>query len=260
MSDFISKQEDLVVSTGKVGVSWTGQAGFAFKDTSGLVYQVDPYLSNICSKYIGYDRVVSPPVDAADVVADVILFTHEHRDHLDPESVPLIAMKNPNSIFVGPPACISILLGLGLEPNRLITIKRGEKKRIGNADVQAVLACHTDDSVGYVFNFGGVKVYITGDTTYSDDLISVADVKPDVMMVCINGRLGCMNIPDAARLTSHIQPFFAVPMHYGMFIENTANPEEFSRQVEAYSGITKGFIMEHGSWYLYSREQGFLPR
>lgn len=52
-------------------------------------------------------------------------------------------------------------------------------------------------------------------------------MKPDLMMTCINRRLGCMNIPDAARLTAHIQPKYAVPMHIGMFKENTANPKEF---------------------------------
>lgn len=257
MSYFIDKQEGLVVSMGEIGISWLGQAGFAFKDTSGLVYYVDPYLSNICSKYIGYDRVIPTPVEAKDVVADVILFTHEHRDHLDPESVPFIAAKNPDAIFVGPPSCISILLELGISPERLIAMKRGDEKEIGSAKVQAVLACHTDDSIGYVFNFEGIKVYITGDTTYSDDLISIKNVKPDVILACINGRLGCMNIPDAARLTSHIQPSVAVPMHYGMFIENTASPEEYIKQVEAYSGITKGFVMEYGNWYLYCREKGF---
>jgi L-ascorbate 6-phosphate lactonase len=257
MSDFIIKQQKMHVPSGQIGISWTGQAGFAFKDPSGLVYHIDPYLSNICSKYIGYHRAIPAPVEAKDVEADFLFFTHEHRDHLDPESVPIIAGANPNAILVGPPACISVLLELGIASERLITLKRGQEKKIGNALVGATLAYHTDDSIGYVLNFGEVKVYITGDTTYSDDLISVADSKPDVMIPCINGRLGCMNIPDAARLTAHIQPRVAVPMHHDMFIENTANPHEFVRQAEAYSGITKGFIMRHGSWYLYSKEQGF---
>jgi L-ascorbate 6-phosphate lactonase len=255
--NFSNKQKELVVPSEHIGISWTGQAGFTFKDATGLIYHVDPYLSNICSKYIGYHRAVPTPVEAKDVVADFLFFTHEHRDHLDPESIPVIATANPNAVFVAPPACISVLLELGIGSERLITLKRGQEKKIGNAQVVATLAYHTDDSVGYVFTFGKVKVYITGDTIYSDDLISVADAKPDVMIPCINGRLGCMSIPDAARLTAHIQPRVAVPMHHDMFIENTASPEEYVRQVEAYSGITKGFIMEHGSWYLYSKEEGF---
>ena len=257
MGNFITVQESLVVPTGNVGVSWTGQAGFAFKDTSGLVYHVDPYLSNVCSKYMGYHRVISPPVDANNLITDVILFTHEHRDHLDPESVPLIAVKNPSAMFVGPPTCISILLELGISSNRLISIKRGEEKKIGHAKVKAVLAHHTDDSVGYVFNFGGIKIYVTGDTIYSEELLSAIVMEIDVIMTCINGRLGCMNISDAVHLISQIQPRIAVPMHYGMFKENTANPKEFSRKIETCRGKTKSFIMKHGRWYLYNREQGF---
>lgn len=67
-----------------------------------------------------------------------------------------------------------------------------------------------------------------------------------------------MNIADAARLNGHIQPQFAIPMHYGMFKENTADPDEFIRQAEAYSGITKGVILQQGTWYLFSRDQGFV--
>lgn len=257
MSSFIDIQQDLVIGAEEVGISWTGQAGFAFKDAARCVYHVDPYLSNVCSQSIGYHRVVPAPVEAGEVVADFILVTHEHRDHLDDESIPAIAEVNPDLVFVGPPSCISRLLELGIAPERLVTIRRGQEKKIGHAVVKAVLARHTDDSVGYVLHFGDLRFYITGDTTYSDDLLAVTGEKPHVIFACMNGRLGCMNIPDAARLTGHIQPQFAVPMHYGMFEENTADPEEFVRQVEAYSGITKGVIVKRGEWYSFSKEQGF---
>jgi L-ascorbate 6-phosphate lactonase len=255
---FIDIQQNLEVETGKVSISWTGQAGFAFKNLTGLVYHVDPYLSNICSQTIGYHRAVPAPVKAKDVIADFIMITHEHHDHLDDKSIPVIAEANSELAFVGPPSCISCLLGLGISPDRLITIQRNQERKIGDIQVKAVTAHHTDDSVGYVLHFGDLVCYITGDTIYSDDLIPVKDERPKIVMTCMNGRLGCMNIPDAARLVAHIQPRYAVPMHHGMFTENTADPNEFVRQVEAYSGITKGFIMEQGKWYLFSKEQGFV--
>jgi L-ascorbate 6-phosphate lactonase len=258
MSDFISKQQKLAIVSDQVGISWTGQAGFAFKDSSGLIYHVDPYLSNVCSQHIGYHRAVPAPVEAKDVVADFILVTHEHHDHLDDWSLPVIAETNPKAVFAGPPACISSFLKLDFSPERLITIQRGETKQIGNAIVKAILAYHTNDSVGYVLKFGNLTFYMTGDTTYSDDLIENVDENPDFLAACMNGRLGCLSIPDAARLSGHIQPSYAVPMHYGMFMENTADPKEFVRQAEAYSGITKGFIMEYGEWYLFSKEHGFV--
>lgn len=258
MNPFIDVQQNLEIETGEIGISWTGQAGFAFKDSTGLVYHIDPYLSDICSRTIGYQRIAPTPVKAEDVIADFILITHTHHDHLDDESIPVIAKINPELSFIGPPSCISFLLELGISPHKLISIGRNQKKRIGNLLVKAVLACHTNDSVGYVLYFENLICYVTGDTTYSDDLIPIKEEKPQIVMTCINGRLGCMNIPDTARLMGHIQPQFAVPMHYGMFKENTADPREFVRQVEAYSGITKGFIMEQGNWYVFNKEQGFF--
>lgn len=255
---FGSTQKRLhVEGQGKFAIAWTGQAGFAIKDASGSVYHIDPYLSEACFESIGYRRLVPPPVEAKDVQADVFLFTHEHRDHLDPVSVPVMARNNPHALFAGPPACLTRLLQMGVEPHRLVAMERNNSKQIGTSTVHAVMAHHTADSVGYVLQFAGASVYITGDTTYGDDLIAIANLQPDLMLSCINGRLGCMNIADAVRLTAHIQPRFAVPMHIGMFIENTASGEEFVRQVEASSGLTKGFLMELGVWYMFEPDEGF---
>lgn len=214
MVTFINEQNALQVQPDRIGLSWTGQAGFVFKDTQGMIYHIDPYLSNACSRFVGYHRVIPAPLKAKEVKADFILLTHVHKDHLDPDSIPDIAKVNPGAIFVGPSSCISTLLGMGISPDRLITLNRGESQMLGDMQVRAVMAFHTDDSVGYVFDINGIQIYITGDTTYSDELISMPDMKLDLMLTCINGRLGCMSIPDAARLTAHIQPMVAVPMPY----------------------------------------------
>ncbi|MGP4041110.1 MBL fold metallo-hydrolase [Gracilibacillus sp. D59] len=251
---FIEKQHKLNVQKGQIGLSWTGQAGFALLDDDHVVYHIDPYLSNACSRTVGFNRIIGPPVQANQMKTDYVFITHDHKDHLDPDSIPEIFKANPEVTFVGPPSCIEILKEMKIPTRNLSVIRRGEKQEIGNLIVQAVLAIHTKDSVGYVLDLKGLKLYITGDTTYSDDLI--LSEKLDLMMVCINGRLGCMNIPDAARLTAHIQPKYVIPMHIGMFKENTANPTEFVHQAENYSGMVQGFIMEHGSWYIYDKAGG----
>jgi L-ascorbate 6-phosphate lactonase len=257
MNSFLAIQRQLNVRPGEVGLSWTGQAGFAFKDSAGLIYHIDPYLSDICSQTVGYHRMNPPPVEAGDVAADFILITHEHHDHLDDESIPAIAKANPDVTFIAPRASIQSLMELNISNNRLITIQRGEHRKIGTVNVKAVMAHHTEDSVGYLLQFDDVVCYHTGDTIYSDDLIPIKDEHPHIMMTCMNGRLGCMNIPDAAHLTAHIQPRFAIPMHHGMFQENTADPKEFVRQAEAYSGITKGLTMKQGAWYICNKREGF---
>ena len=42
-----------------------------------------------------------------------------------------------------------------------------------------------------------------------------------------------MNLSEAAQVIAELRPRLAVPMHYGMFAENTADPEEFSRACAA---------------------------
>ncbi|MBD2870940.1 MBL fold metallo-hydrolase [Paenibacillus arenilitoris] len=256
MTGFAETQHSLKPAPGSFALAWTGQAGFSFKDATGAVYHIDPYLSDICSRFVGYHRAIPAPVTAERIRGDYFLFTHEHRDHLDDDSMPAIAANNSDAMFIGPPACIDRLRGLGIASGRLVPIGRNESRTIGGIAIRAVLAVHTDDSVGYLLTIGECNVYVTGDTVYSDELIEVAKERPELMMSCMNGRLGCMNIADAVRLTSHIQPKFAIPMHFGMFVENTADPGEYMRQVELHSGVTKGFLMKHGVWYAYSSAEG----
>jgi L-ascorbate metabolism protein UlaG (beta-lactamase superfamily) len=257
---FEQGQRRLQPTPGQFAVAWTGQAGFSFKSAEGAVIHIDPFLSDVCSRYIGYHRAIDPPVEMELIRGDYFLFTHEHRDHLDSDSVPVIAANNPRAIFAGPPACVVRLLELGIPWERIRPIARGGTLTLGGVSVNAVLAYHTDDSVGFVLDFAGMKVYISGDTTYSDDLIGAvsraAGPELELMMVCINGRLGCMNIADAARLTAHLQPRVAIPMHVDMFVENTADAGEYLRLVQAYSGTTEAVKMQYGEWYLYGKEQG----
>ena len=43
----------------------------------------------------------------------------------------------------------------------------------------------------------------------------------------INGKLGNMNLTEATQLMTEMRPRLAVPAHYGMFAENTADHAEF---------------------------------
>ncbi|MCC2686279.1 MAG: metal-dependent hydrolase [Paenibacillaceae bacterium] len=258
--NFAQVQKRIKPPSGQFAVAWTGQAGFSFKSAEGAVIHVDPFLSDVCSRYIGYHRAIDPPVEIEHIRGDYFLFTHEHRDHLDSDSVPIIAANNPGAVFAGPPACVVRLLEIGIPWERIRPIARGGKLALGDVGVSAVLAYHTDDSIGFVLDFAGAQVYISGDTTYSDELIGAvsgaAGTGLELMMVCINGRLGCMNIPDAARLTAHLQPRVAIPMHVDMFVENTADAGEYVRLVQAYSGTTQAVKIQYGEWYLYGKEHG----
>ena len=65
----------------------------------------------------------------------------------------------------------------------------------------------------------------------------------DVMIICINGRLGNMNAEDAARLTKILSPRVGIPTHYGMFASNTEDPTAYTSRIDC------GYILEYNREY-----------
>ena len=70
-----------------------------------------------------------------------------------------------------------------------------------------------------------------------------AKQKIDLMFICINGRLGNMNVDEAVRLTECIAPRVGIPTHYGMFESNTEDPQKYV------SRLTCGFEMKYNTEY-----------
>ncbi|MBO5370417.1 MAG: MBL fold metallo-hydrolase, partial [Clostridia bacterium] len=90
---------------------------------------------------------------------------------------------------------------------------------------------------------GGIAMYFSGDTEYHEKLEQLSDKNIDIMFICINGKLGNMNVNEAIKLTRIINPKVGVPMHYGMFESNTENPENYTSQLDC------GFEMEYNKEY-----------
>jgi L-ascorbate 6-phosphate lactonase len=71
-----------------------------------------------------------------------------------------------------------------------------------------------------MLEFGSVRVLLTGDTSLRPGLFRpLFDLKPDVMLPCINGVFGNMGHVDAARLVQEARPRYAIPCHYWTFAE-----------------------------------------
>jgi L-ascorbate 6-phosphate lactonase len=68
----------------------------------------------------------------------------------------------------------------------------------------------------------------TGDTAFNTAYLQpLIDLKPDVLIPCINGRFGNMNSEEAAELTSLIKPKIVIPCHFWMFKEHNGDPQSF---------------------------------
>jgi len=210
-------------------VTWLLQGGFLFEYNNHRMV-IDAYLSNVVERTQGVTRLAENPVSLEELKPDSWICTHDHLDHLDPETVAKAALQYPDCVFVGPSSVCEHLEKLGVPKDRIGCLNVGDSAAVDDFEILAVTASHSDpDAIGIILKVGLKTVYLSGDTELTDDLVD--DVEQfddvDVMFVCINGRLGNMNAAEAVELVKIVNPVLVVPMHYGLFAENTADPKQF---------------------------------
>ena len=84
------------VPEGSLALYWLCQAGFAFKTSAGQIVYIDPYLSDVVERLVGFKRMMTSPIQAEEVAADLIICTHEHLDHMDVDALPVTCREPAN--------------------------------------------------------------------------------------------------------------------------------------------------------------------
>ena len=219
------------VPNGGVALWWLAQAGFVFKTASDTVIYVDPYLSNVVEKAFGFKRLSLAPIQAEEVHADWVLSSHEHLDHLDTDALPVIAKNCPACLFAGSQACVAEYEKMDISMGRFTLLEPDRRYSLGGIDVVTARSDHGELSptaLSMLFDFGTVRVLFTGDTALNVPLMQpLIDLKPDILLPCINGRFGNLNAEEAAELTEIVSPRVVVPCHFWMFKEHNGDPEAF---------------------------------
>lgn len=210
-----------------VHIWWLGQSGFLI-GSEGRHLVVDPYLSDsLTAKYEGTEtphvrmtpRVVEPEQLA---FADVVLSTHGHTDHLDGET-----LQGIGAPLVAPAGIVELARERSGGP--VTGISEGDTLDVAGFRIEAVPAEHPGEHcIGYVITVGGRRLYHSGDTTWVDPGIRGVDVA----LLPINGKLGNLDGPEAARLARTVEAALAIPCHYDMFEFNTATPDAFVAECE----------------------------
>lgn len=215
--------------TEKQAVLWfLGQAGY-YMESCGKRVLIDPYLSDSVAKSDArFQRVYPVPVDINEIQADLFLVTHDHLDHLDPETIFSYNHKD-STTFVAPRYAAKKLRAMGIK--KVITVDHGDEAEIDGVVVKGVFALATSpdvlDTTGYLIRFpNGRTVYHSSDTAYCQLLLDACP-QAEVLLVCINGKCGNLNIEEAIRLTKAVNPQFAVPNHYDVMRLNSEDPEAF---------------------------------
>ena len=204
-------------------VTYLGQAGLLF-EKRGFKIMIDPYLSDSVEKINpkNYRRV---PVDESffKIKPDVMIFTHNHLDHYDPETVVHFIDENSNVTVLAPKSVWDEVRRIGGNNNYVLFNRHTEWTQNG-IKFTAVKAEHSDITpIGVIIDDGERKYYVTGDTLYNEEIFG--DIPSDIyaLFLPVNGVGNNMNMTDAARFAKRINAERTVPIHIGMFDELTAD-------------------------------------
>ncbi len=240
---------------------WLGQSGYLVEyDRCFLL--LDPYLSDsLTRKYAATDkphtRITQRVIDPARLdFISAVTSSHNHTDHLDPETLRPLALANPGLIACCPEANRrTVSERSGLSDDRILGFDApaesaapgalGTPRTIPGTRFQltAVPAAHeTLDRdtagrliyLGFILQAGPFRLYHSGDTVLFHGMADI--LRPfavDLALLPINGRAPERRVAgnlwgrEAAQLAQEIGARCVVPCHYDMFEFNTATPEEF---------------------------------
>ena len=204
-------------------ITFMGQAGLLF-ETDGCTVMVDPYLSDSVVKLnpLNYRRV---PVDTRffDIRPDVLIFTHDHLDHFDPETVEIILTRHKNITVLAPSSVWGKIRQMA-PGNNYVLFDRFTRWTEKDIRFESVKAQHSDPcAIGVIITYAGKKYYITGDTLYSTEVLSDLPNDLDVVFLPVNGKGNNMNMTDGADFFRATGAKLAVPVHTGLFDDLDAN-------------------------------------
>jgi L-ascorbate 6-phosphate lactonase len=266
------------VPYGTLGIWFLGQESVILKG-AGITIYIDPFVSDALEKQ-GVRRMYHSPITPEAITnANLCLITHEHEDHLDPETLRVLIGQNENALLMAPAVCRERLLHIGGEASRILDADTERPLSLFDSKlkIHAIPAAHeeleTNDQgqhryVGYIIELNGVTLYHAGDTLVYPGLADLlGGHRIDLAMLPINGRdyfrtkrgiIGNMNYREAAELAADLQVDTVIPLHYETFAGNAERPGHFVDELNDKYPRLKCQILARGERYVYVSPRAFL--
>lgn len=193
--------------------------------------------------------IYNDPVGGADAykdfaAPDLVLITHEHGDHYDPET--LAALVGDQTKLITNPG-VYALLPDALK-GRATAIANGETTEVGDLKIEAVPAYNmTEDRLkyhpkgrdnGYLIGVAGRRIYIAGDTEDIPEMRALTDI--DVAFLPINLPF-TMSTNQASDAVAAFKPTYVYPYH--------SKGSDVNAFAEAVKNGASGTEVVVGDWY-----------
>jgi L-ascorbate metabolism protein UlaG (beta-lactamase superfamily) len=195
------EKDTIETSTGELEITFVGHGSLMFK-LGDTVIHVDPVSSEA-----DYSKMPK---------ADIILVTHEHRDHLDPDAIAAISKEGTTLLLTE--KCAATVSGG-------IVLKNGDVRTVDGMKIEAVPAyniVHKRPSGepfhpkgvgnGYVITFGDTRVYVAGDTENTPEMKALKDIDVAFLPMNLPYTMTPAMVADAAKA---FRPKVLYPYHFG---------------------------------------------
>ena len=214
----MSETDTIETSAGELKITFVGHGTLMFT-LGDTVIHVDP---------------VSGEADYAKMPkADVILITHEHRDHLDPAAI--AAVREEGTTLLLPVRCAPTVPGGTV-------MRNGDARTAAGLRIEAVPAYNvmhkrpsgepfhpSGDGNGYVITFGDTRVYVAGDTENVPEMRQLKDIAVAFLPMNMPYTMTPRMVAGAARA---FRPKILYPYHFG-----TTDTSELVTLLEAEKSI-----------------------
>ncbi|MCS4540780.1 MAG: MBL fold metallo-hydrolase [Euryarchaeota archaeon] len=181
--------------------------------------------------------------------ADLILISHEHYDHLDPDLVSSI-QKNTNATILTSPVVARQLEDI--PQDKIKTINMGDSFNIGKIKITAERARHPSQMpLTFVFETDdGIVIYHAIDSQTFDGMKKIGEkYKPDIAIIPVGIAPG-VSITSALHAVELISPKVVIPHHTDLI---EVEGPKFKRHVDEQMPYVKVVELKKGQIYTYSK-------
>ena len=166
--------------------------------------------------------------------ADIIITTHEHGDHCNPDSINLIS--TPDTYLLGPDITHEILNTKVAVKKVILPLNPQGQQKIGKITISAIPAYNThrfhspgkpfhpkeSGHIGPILHIDDITIYHAGDT---DKIPEMDNLQPTIALLPVSGTY-VMDAAECAKAVKTIRPKITIPMHVGRGIGNMEARQE----------------------------------